>query len=380
MNSSFQIGRIWGIPIKLHWTFLVGIFWIAIAFGAIPPITFLGKTYGFGAVEPASIKWTYSFVFAILLFICVAVHELGHSYIARHYNIGIRSITLYLFGGVSAMEEIPRNPRLEFRMAVTGPLVSGLLGAISVLLYIESAAILGTEHPLSILLWTLGIVNVILMIFNLLPAFPMDGGRVLRAWFATRMPYAVATSRAADIGKMFAILMVIAGIFTFNFLLLLIAFFIYIGASEEEKATTVDICLQGVKVRNIMSSDVHTITPDKNLRNLMDLMFREKHRGYPVVDKGVLEGIITLTDIHKVPDVQRDSMTVGQVMSRNPVVIGPDEEASTAVKMMAERGIHRIPVVENNNLLGIISREDLVRAMELCSKRDFSPRGNRFGD
>jgi Zn-dependent protease/CBS domain-containing protein len=369
MNSSFQIGKIWGIPIRLHWTFIVGIFWVAIAFGAIPPISFLGKTYGFGAVEPASIKWIYSFAFAILLFVCVAIHELGHSYIARVYGIGIRSITLYLFGGVSAMEEIPRNPRLEFRMAVVGPLVSGLLGAISILIYLELAALLGTEHPLSILLWTLGVVNIILMVFNLLPAFPMDGGRVLRSWFATRMPYAIATRRAASIGKMFAILMVIVGIFSFNVLLLLIAFFIYIGASEEEKATTVDICLEGIKVRNIMSSDVHTVTPDENLRDLTDMMFKEKHRGYPVVDKGALGGIVTLTDVHKVPDDQRATTTVGQVMSRNLYVIGPDEEASTAVKMMTERGIRRLPVMENNNLIGIVSREDLVRAMELCSER-----------
>jgi Zn-dependent protease/CBS domain-containing protein len=380
MNTSIQIGKIWGIPIRLHWTFLVGIFWVAIIFGAIPPITFLGKTYGFGAVEPASIKWIYSFAFAILLFICVAVHELGHSYIARRYSIGIRSITLYLFGGVSAMEEIPRNPRMEFHMAATGPLVSGLLGAISILLYIGSAALLGTEYPLSILLWTLGIVNIILMVFNLLPAFPMDGGRVLRAWFATRMPYAIATRRAADIGKMFAILMVIAGIFTLNFLLLLIAFFIYIGASEEEKATTVDICLEGVKVRNIMSQDVHSVPPDKSLRDLMDLMFKEKHRGYPVIEEGHLEGVITLTDIQKVPDAERDSTTVGQVMSKNLIVVGPDEEASAAAKTMAGRSIHRIPVIENNNLIGIVSREDLVRAMELCSDRELSPRSDRLGE
>jgi Zn-dependent protease/CBS domain-containing protein len=379
MNTSFPIGKIWGIPIRLHWTFVVGILWVAIIFGAIPPINFLGKIYGFGAVEPVSIRWIYSFAFAILLFICVAIHELGHSYIARHYNIGIRSITLYLFGGVSAMEEIPRNPRMEFQMSATGPLVSGLLGVISILLYVESAALLGAEHPLTILLWTLGIVNIILMVFNLLPAFPMDGGRVLRAWFATRMPYAIATRRAADIGKMFAILMVVAGIFTLNLLLLLIAFFIYIGASEEERATTVDVCLEGVKVGNIMSSDVHTVAPDETLRSLMGLMFKEKHRGYPVIDKGHIEGIITLTDIQRVPEAQRDLTSVDQVMSRNLIAIGPDEEASAALKKMAERGIHRLPVMKNDDLIGIISREDLVRAMELCSDRELSRRGNRSG-
>jgi Zn-dependent protease len=171
-------------------------------------------------LEPASVKWIYSFIFAILLFVCVALHELGHSYIARHYKIGIRSITLFLFGGVSAMEKIPRNPKLEILMAAIGPLVSGLLGVISILLYSESATIMGPQRSLSILFWTLGVVNIMLMAFNLLPAFPMDGGRVLRAWFATRESYVSATRRAADIGKIFAILMVIAAILTFNILLL----------------------------------------------------------------------------------------------------------------------------------------------------------------
>jgi len=368
MNSSFQIGKIWGIPIQLHWTFILGIIWVAIVYASVS-ITLYGMIYGFAAVEPAEVRWIYAFVFAILLFICVGLHELGHSYIARHHGIGIRSITLYIFGGVSAMEEIPRNPKLELLMAASGPGVSGILGLVCILLYFESAVALGAGHPFSILLWTLGLINLILMAFNLLPAFPMDGGRVLRAWFAEHMPYAIATRRAAGIGKMFAILMVVIGIISLNFVLLLIGFFIYIGASEEERATTVDICLSGIKVRNIMSSDVRTVTPDKNLRDLTDLMFREKHRGYPVIDNGAIAGIVTLDDVQKVPEDRRDSTNVGQVMSKNLYVIGPDEEASTAAKMMSERRVRRLPVIENNNLIGIVSREDLVRAMELCSER-----------
>lgn len=368
MNSSIQIGKIWGIPIRLHWTFILGIIWVAIVYASISTV-WRGMIYGFAAVEPAEVRWLYSFVFAILLFICVGLHELGHSYIARRHGIGIRSITLYIFGGVSAMEEIPRNPKLELLMAAVGPAVSGLLGIVCILLYFESAVALGGSHPFSIFLWTLGLINLILMAFNLIPAFPMDGGRVLRAWFAEHMPYAIATRRAAGIGKIFAILMVVLGIISLNFVLLLIAFFIYIGASEEERATTVDICLAGIKVRNIMSSDVRTVASDKSLRDIMDLMFREKHRGYPVVDNGDLKGIVTLTDVQKVPDDQRDSTTAGQIMTKNLYVIGPDEEASIAAKMMNERGIRRLPVIENNNLIGIVSREDLVRAMELCSER-----------
>jgi CBS domain-containing protein len=202
----------------------------------------------------------------------------------------------------------------------------------------------------------------------------MDGGRLLRAYFATRMPYVTATRRAASLGKMFAIFMGILGLFSFNFLLLLIAFFVYIGASEEEKATAIDISLEGIRVRNIMSSQVQTVDPNMSLRSLMDLMFKEKHRGYPVMDNGVLQGIVTISDVQRVPDSQRDLTTVGEVMARKLYVIGPEEEASAAMKMMQEKGIRRLPVMEGDHMLGIVSREDLVRAIELCSERQFSKR------
>lgn len=367
MISSFQIGNIMGIPVRLHWTFLVVVLYVAWAFASVSEPIF-GNPYGFGAVEPYSVRWAYSLIFALLLFICVALHELGHSYIARRNGIEIKSITLYFFGGVASMEEIPRNPRLELRMAFAGPAISGLVGVICILLA-QSIAFLGRGHPLSVLLWTLGVMNIILMIFNLLPAFPMDGGRVLRAWLATHMPYVAATRRAAGIGKLFAIFLGVLGLFSFNFFLLFIAFFVYIGASEEERVTAIDISLEGIRVRNIMSSEVRTVSKDMPLRDLMGLMFREKHRGYPVMENGELQGIVTLTDLQKVPDEERDSIRVGEVMARNIYVIAPEEEASVAMKMMNEKGIRRLPVMDSGRLVGIVSREDLVRAIELCSER-----------
>jgi Zn-dependent protease/CBS domain-containing protein len=366
MDASLQLGKIMGIPVRLHWSFLVVVLYVAWAFSSVSEPIF-GRAYGFGAVEPVTLRWGYSFLFAILLFVCVAVHELGHSYVAKSYGIGIKSITLYFFGGVASMEEIPRDPKMELKMALAGPLVSGALGVSAILIYLAVSS--DPKHPIPILLWTLGFINLILMVFNLLPAFPMDGGRVLRAWFAIRMPYVVATRRAANIGKMFAIFLGILGLFSFNFILLFIAFFIYIGASEEEKATTIDASLEGIKVKNIMSSNVRTITPDLTLRQLMELMFKEKHRGYPVTNGGGLQGIITLTDLQKIPDSQRDITNVRQVMTTNLFVIEPEEEASTAMKIMSERGVRRLPVLQNGELVGIVSREDLVRAIELCSSR-----------
>jgi CBS domain-containing protein len=197
----------------------------------------------------------------------------------------------------------------------------------------------------------------------------MDGGRVLRAWLATRMPYVAATNRAANIGKMFAILMGIFGLFSGGILLLLIAFFVYIGASEEARVTTINICLEGIRVRNIMSADVHTVPPGMSLLELTDLVFREKHRGYPVVDEGELLGVVTTADIQRVPESLRQTTTVNEVMAKKIFDIGPDEDATVAMKKLTELGVRRLPVMENGLLVGILSREDLVRAMELCSGR-----------
>ena len=367
MNTSIQIGKVMGIPVRLHITFLLIIPWVAYIFASVSD-TYFGWPYGFGVVEPSMTRWTYSLAFSVLLFVCVALHELGHSYVARYYGIVIRSITLYLFGGVSSMEEIPRNPKLELQMAFAGPGVSGALSIAFLLLYYQSTAILSIKHPFAILMSTLGIVNLTLMAFNLIPAFPMDGGRVLRAWLATRMPYVAATNRAASIGKMFAILMGIFGLFSGGILLLVIAFFVYIGASEEERATTINICLEGILVRNIMSSEVHTVPPGMNLLELTDLVFREKHRGYPVVENEEIIGMVTTADIQQVPESLRQATTVRDVMAKKIFDIGPDEEAIVAMKKLTELGVRRLPVIDNGRLVGILSREDLVRAMELCSR------------
>jgi Zn-dependent protease/CBS domain-containing protein len=363
MNSSLQLGKIIGIPVRLHWTFLVVILYIAWAFASFNELV-LGRTYGLGSIQPTSLRWVCSLIFAIVLFACVALHELGHSYLAHKNGVDIKSITLYFFGGVAAMEEIPRNPRQELQMAFAGPAVSGIVGLVSLILA-DLTGSYGEGNPITIMFWTLGIMNLILMIFNLIPAFPMDGGRLLRAWFATRMPYVKATRRAASIGKIFATMMFVVGLFSFNFMLLFVAFFVYVGASEEEKATEINISLEGIKVRDIMSTQVHTVTPDMTLRHLKELMFREKHRGYPVMADETLLGIVTLSDLQKVSEEELDTTIVDQVMARELYVIAPEEEASMAMKMMNDMNVRRLPVIKNGQLNGIVSREDLVRAIEL---------------
>ncbi|MDD1749234.1 MAG: CBS domain-containing protein [Methanothrix sp.] len=370
MNSSLELGKIMGIPVRLHWTFLFIILVVAWNYATFSQEAG-GIIYGFGDIEPANLRWIYSLLFAVVLFACVALHELGHSYIAHKNGISIKSITLYFFGGISSMEEIPRNPRLELQMAFAGPAVSGIVGLTTFYLSGPSAAFWGAGNPMTIMLSNLGMMNIILMAFNLLPAFPMDGGRLLRAWFATRMPYLKATRRAADIGKIFATLMFLLGLLTLNFMLLFVAFFVYVGASEEDKATEISVSLEGILVRNIMSSQVRSIAPEMTLEELKELMFLEKHRGYPVMAGGALQGIVTLTDLQKVPEAKRAQTRVDQVMARKLYLIGPEEEASTAMKKMNELQIRRLPVMDEGRLVGIVSREDLVRAIELCREREY---------
>jgi len=185
---------------------------------------------------------------AVLLFTCVLLHELGHSYVAKKHGTNIQGITLFLFGGVSSLEDIPRNPKVEFKMALAGPSISLLIGSILIIFYELLKIDIPVSNPYLRLVWLIGYINIVLFIFNLIPAFPMDGGRVLRAVLAGRMTYIKATRTAANVGKMFAIFMGIFGLIIPGGLwFILIAFFIYIGASEEEKSTQVSVSLEGVK-------------------------------------------------------------------------------------------------------------------------------------
>lgn len=368
MKTSFEIGKIMGIPIKLHITFLLILPVFAWSFAINPP------RLGFSDLE-VPLRYALSLAAAVSLFVCVVLHELGHSYVAKKHGTNIQNITLFLFGGVSSMEEIPRDPKIELKMAMAGPGVSFVIGVLFMIILIffkapgESFAyylfLQPIDNPYLRFVWMIAILNIILGIFNLLPAFPMDGGRVLRAWLAERMPYIRATREAAGIGKMFAILMGIFGLLFSGFWFILIAFFIYIGASEEEKATEINVKLEGIKVKDIMTKEVQTVTSGMSIEELVDYIFRFKHMGYPVVDDGKLLGIVTFTDVQKVPREERKAVTVSEVMSRNVISLQEDDDAINALKLATMNQIGRILVKKGEKISGIVSRSDLMRAIQL---------------
>ncbi|NJD77964.1 MAG: CBS domain-containing protein [Candidatus Methanoperedens sp.] len=356
MKSSIQIGKIMDIPIKLHVTFLL----------ILPVFAWMfanEASFGLNEIKPDSLRYVLSTSAAILLFVCVLLHELGHSYVAKKHGAHIQGITLFLFGGVSSMEEIPRNPRIEFKMALAGPSVSLLIGLILIIIwwFFEAGG-----SPYLHLIWIVGYINLVLFVFNLLPAFPMDGGRVLRAWLASQMPYIKATHAAAGIGKMFAILMGVLGLVGLGPWFILIAFFIYIGASEEEKSTEVSLILEGVKIKDIMSKEIKSVNSGISIEELVDIMFKFKHMGYPVVDEGGLKGIVTFTDVQRIPKEERKNVKVSDVMTKEIVALKEEDDASIALRQMTAKNIGRIIIKDDyNKMTGIVSRTDLLRAVEL---------------
>ena len=363
MKNSFQIGKIMGIPIKLHITFLFILPVFALIFASNP------APYGFSNVNDPAIRYLLAFVTTILLFSSILLHEIGHSYFAQKYGVKIENITLMLFGGVASMEEIPRNPAQEAKMAIAGPMVSFTIGTMCLVFngVITDLQPSFSDSNIFHVVWLIGYINLIVGVFNLLPAFPMDGGRILRAWFATSMSYVKATQKAAYIGKMFAFMMGVLGVLA-NPWLILIAFFIYIGASEEARTTAVSVVLEKVPIKNIMSRDIVSVQTSMTVDDLSKLMFEKKHMGYPVIDDNNLKGIVTFTDLHNVPAHERANVSVSDVMTKDVITLSADADASEALKIISTKNIGRILVTDNNSIVGILSRTDLVRALQLLSE------------
>jgi len=363
MKTSFQIGKIIGIPIKLHITFLLIIPVMGYVFANNP------SDLGFNDVESFFIRYALGISVAILLFTSVLLHELGHSIVAKKHGTNIQGITLFLFGGVSSLEEIPRNPKIEFKMALAGPSVSLLIWSILTIFIklLNADTITNTTTPLNPLIrvfWLIAYINIILFIFNLIPAFPMDGGRVLRAVLAERMSYKKATSMAANVGKMFAIFMGIIGLIIPGGLwYILIAFFIYIGATEEDKSTQISVTLEGLKIRDIMTRDIKTVPSVMTVDELVDFMFKFKHMGYPVVEGTEVVGIVTFNDVKDIPKEERKKILLSDIMTKEIINLKEDDDAVKALKLMTMNNIGRIIILNEKKMIGIVSRTDILRSV-----------------
>ena len=372
MDGSFRIGSLFGIPIHIHYTFLLVIPLFAWIIGneinyTIELIAGFGVPVDTSLLTAGFVPYIVGTIVALGLFFGVLVHELAHSLVARSKGIRINSITLMIFGGIATMEEGVPDPKTELPMALVGPIASLVFGIFcSLLVYAVPSFNVspGMSGILIFILGYLGVLNIILCFFNLIPAFPMDGGRVLRAWLATRMPLYKATQIAADIGKGFAIIFGIIGLF-FSPFLILIALFIYIGANMESTAVKYSHLLQDMIVGDIMTRPVTTVPPTLPVSQMIDMMYTSKHLGFPVVERDQLVGMITLMDVNRTSPIDREAMQVRDIMTRDPITLPPAAPVIDALKIMSAHDIERIPIVKDDKIIGIVTRMDILKVTEL---------------
>ncbi|WP_416838432.1 CBS domain-containing protein [Haloferax sp. DFSO52] len=371
---GIRIGSVFGIPIRLDLTFLLILPLFAWLIGSdVGNLSLLinnlfGASIDGDALSDGSIQWILGSAAAIGLFAGVLLHEFGHSLVAMRYGYEIESITLWLFGGVARFKEIPEDWKQEFTIAVAGPLVSVAIGVVA---YAGFIALPDSLGPLKFVTGYLALMNISLAVFNMLPGFPMDGGRVLRALLARNRPHAKATQMAAEVGKVFAFLLGIFGLF-FNLFLVALAFFIYMGASGEAQQTVLKATFQDVVVNDIMTTreNLDVIDEKASVTELLERMFVERHTGYPVLQNGHLVGMVTLDDARGVREVERDAYLVEDIMSDELATIDPSADAMDAIALMQERSVGRLPVVdEQGEFVGLVSRSDLVTAFNIIRSR-----------
>ncbi|MBN2466328.1 site-2 protease family protein [candidate division WOR-3 bacterium] len=347
MKSSIRLGRVFGIPISLHLTFILF-------------VAFLGMVYAFQGGAKAAITGV-SFILA--LFLSVTLHELGHSLVARRFGIKVRGIVLLPIGGVSQMEEMPRKPSQEFLVAVAGPatsIVLGLLlGGASLLLYGPEATFKTTLTG-GLFLPNIARVNLLLAIFNLLPGFPMDGGRIFRSALARGMSFERATVIAAAVGRVFAIGLGLVGLFT-NIWLVFIAVFIYFGASAEANQVKIRSALHDVPVTRVMATAFETLDPDDRLGTAVEHAYRGIQEDFPVVLDGKLVGVLMKQDILAALHEYGPGALVGRVMRREFTTVTTDQTLEQVYGAIQACRCTSLPVLEAGRVVGVVTLEALGR-------------------
>jgi Zn-dependent protease/CBS domain-containing protein len=388
MKSSWRLFRIAGIDIGVHYTWLfifILISW-SLAVGLFPQ-----QHPGWST----STYWAMGIFTALALFISVLLHELAHSLVAQARGMKVGSITLFIFGGVSNLEEEPQKPRIEFQMAVVGPLTSLVLGFV---LWGLAMALAGTtvsftslingdkfHTALASVVGYLGWINVTLAIFNLIPGFPLDGGRVLRSilWGSTGN-LQKATNAAATVGRLFGWGFIIVGILMVfgvslpvvgsglfgGLWIAFIGWFLNSAAEASRREMTLREHLSGVRVKDVMNAQAGSIDPETTVEQLVANIFQRLHgRAVPVCKNDRLQGIVTIDDVKKVPREQWAVTPVESIMTRQPLyTVTPDSGLHDAFKMIAQHAINQVLVTQDGRCIGMLSRADIIAHLQLSQE------------
>ena len=390
MRNGIRIGRISGINIYIDWSWIF--IFLLVTFGLAGGVLFVWHPDW----SPWLI-WAVAIAASLLLFASVLLHELAHALVAKARGLPVRKITLFLFGGASNIEREPDSPKTEFLMALIGPGVSIMLGVIFLLAGLMTAGEPGEAmaspvetfsrlSPLSTLLLWLGPVNIFIGLFNLIPAFPLDGGRILRAvlWAVTKN-LRKATRWAAGMGVLIGWLFIIAGLgMAFGAGVLLFApgvingvwlafigWFLSEAAVQSYRQTAIQDLLDDVPVALLMRSDTPVVPPDLPVSALVyDFIMKTGEKAFPVVAGDLIVGMVSLEDVRKVPRDAWDTTTVSRIMTREEQlgVVAPQENASVALNRLERLNVGQVPVVQDGRLVGLLRRRDIMRWLQTQSE------------
>jgi Zn-dependent protease len=366
MPGALRIIKIAGIDIYIHVSWLIILVFL----------TFSLATGWFPSSYPGYSSLTYyilGFISALLLFVSVLLHELAHSFVARARGLPVHNIVLFIFGGVSNLEQEPQTPGTEFTMAFVGPLVSLLIGALS---YGLLALVRGSHSLIEPILSYLAVTNILLGIFNLLPGFPLDGGRVLRSiiWKATGN-IQTATNVATFVGQTFAYLFILLGILQFfagngfgGLIIIFTGWFLLNAAQTTRTQTTLDAAFRGVTVGQVMNTNTMTVPANISLQRLVDEYFLPQGlRSALVMQVDQLAGLITLSDIRHIPREQWPQTPVGLVMvpAERLHTVTPQQSLKDTLPLMNGQDVNQLPVVQDGKLVGVLTRDAIIRSLEI---------------
>jgi Zn-dependent protease len=366
MDSAVRLFTVRGIDIKVHVTFPLILVWAAVQFGALSDEGWTGAAFGV--------------LVTLLLFGIVVLHELGHSFAALEYDVPITQIVLLPIGGVAQMGRMPDKPGQELVVALAGPAVNVVLAVIMIGLAIPlrvdlaPRALAGSlremgQLSLAPIFRYLFITNLFIAVFNLLPAFPMDGGRVLRAVLATKLPYARATAIAVAIGQAMAWLIGLWGFLGGGFFMILIAVFIYVGAAQEGQLSRLRSVLTGLRVRQAFSRQAQALSPDDSLQRAVDLTLSTFQSNFPVCQDRQVVGVLTQQRL--VDGLQKGGVAtpIRAIMQTEFSPVGPDDGLFEVQQKMADGRLDALPVVSAGEFLGLITQQDIAEVFKLASSQ-----------
>lgn len=361
MKWSWKIGEFAGIGLFVHATFP-----LLLAFVALPALINDGDVVG--ALE--------SVAFVLVLFLCVVLHEYGHALAARRYGIKTQDITLLPIGGVARLERMPEKPTQELVVAAAGPLVNvAIAGVLFIVMTLTGTRIpaLGLGSGDEAFIAQLFIINMVLVLFNLIPAFPMDGGRILRALLATRMDYAQATKYAAWLGQGIAVIFAIGG-FILNPLLILTATFIFAGARAESQMVQQRSKMNGFTAGQAMRTNVRALSSYEGLASAMDSMMSTAQHDFPIVDNGRVVGMLTREALLKGLNQLGAYVPISNVMRRDVPSVDAAQSLAGAAEIMQANALAAVPVTNNGMLVGMLTFDSLREFLVLQKVLQSHPR------